>query len=136
MELDFARRSFEGFLNVERLLIEQLLRIVLLELLRLMAITFDLFLLFILLFLFLVVELLLFQVLDLLLRQHMSELALLPDAHGGDVAAPVRQHTSAVLLAVEPLARVDAAIGPLESSLALFDIIDEFTLVLAAVGPS
>jgi len=40
-----------------------------------------------------------------------------------------------VLLTVQPLASVYAAIRPLESALTLLDIVAEFALVLTTIGP-
>lgn len=66
----------------------------------------------------------------------MGELTFLPDAHGGDASTFIGgKHTSAMLLAIEPLSSVNLTVWPLEGTLPLFHIVEEFTLVLAIVGP-
>ena len=85
--------------------------------------------------LFLAVKLLLLEELNIVLGELTEQLALLPVAHGRH-AAVCGQHARAVLLPIEPLPGVDATVGPLESSLPLFDIIEELSFVLAAIRPS
>ena len=75
------------------------------------------------------------QLLNVLLSELSDVFALLPDAHAWHAVFARSQHTSTMLLTIEPLTSVDTTIGPLESALTFFDIVDEVTFILASIWP-
>ena len=79
--------------------------------------------------------LLLLEQLNIFLSQFSYVLAVLPDSHAWCTIALGSEHASAVLLSIEPLAGVDLAVGPLESSLTMLDVVNEVTFILSTVGP-
>ena len=62
-------------------------------------------------------------------------LSFLPDSHHWYSIFLCGEHAGAMLLAIDPLACVDSAVGPLESPLAFFDVVDKITFVLASIRP-
>ena len=79
--------------------------------------------------------LLLLEQLNIFLSQFSYVLAVFPDTHTWCTIALGSEHASAVLLSIEPLAGVDLAVGPLESSLTMLDVVNEVTFILSTVGP-
>lgn len=75
------------------------------------------------------------ELLDVFFGQFSDVFAFLPDAHAWHAVFARSQHTSTMLLTIEPLASVDTTVGPLESALAFFDIVDEVTFILASIWP-
>ena len=76
------------------------------------------------------------ELFDVFFGQLSDVFAFLPDAHAWHAVFARSQHTSTMLLTIEPLASVDTTIGPLESALAFFDIVDEVTFILASIWPN
>ena len=79
--------------------------------------------------------LLLLELLNVLLREFSHERTLLPNSHRRHSISLCCEHSSPMLSAFVPLACVNAAIGPLESTLSVFHVIEEIALVLATIGP-
>ena len=75
------------------------------------------------------------ELLDVFFGQLSDVFAFLPNAHAWHPVFARSQHTSTMLLTIEPLTSVDTTIGPLESALTFFDIVDEVTFILASIWP-
>ena len=79
--------------------------------------------------------LLLLELLDVLLRELSHEYTLLPNTHRRDTVSLRSEHSCSMLSPFVPLTSVYAAVGPLESTLSVFHVIEEIALVLATIGP-
>ena len=83
----------------------------------------------------LVIHLLLFQLLYVFFGQKTDLLSFLPDTNLRLAIFLCSQHSSSMLFSIIPLASVDLSIWPLERALALLNIVNKITFILAAIGP-
>ena len=84
-----------------------------------------------------------FKLLNVFFCEFAHEDTTIPDAHGWYSAATSilrlesrRKYTRSMLLALMPLALVDAAVRPLESALPMLKVIEKVTFVLATIRPA